>query len=486
MKKPAALFLILTLCLCLLSGCGKDEIPTEDTELWVMTELTEKYRMNDQAERVIAQFEEMYPNVTVKLDILPTDAEEREVYLYKLRTQIMAGTGPDVYLMPTYSYVPQNNKSIPGYKKIDLLFQDVEMAMYNGLFCDISEYYDADEALNKEELNTAVMDGGVLDGARYVLPLRYDYGVYLVDRERFERLGGDIDTLAQGVDAVMEMALETEYALMAYGSLPNYPEYCLGDYLDVTSGEVLVTDTEIAAFLRNYRDAYSLTLQNFVWGGFIAAPEGYIGHKEPFATMGLALYGTSFSNLLSPMATAKVVGEELEMYPMLDSDGALNAVINYYAAVGAGCDYPRLAYEFIRLFLSEEMQYETYMTTEAYSQADYSAWYGWPVRTAGSVEARYETLLHRILRTEYEEPAEINRQAEFNDPQVAVTDADIPALNWEIDAVQFPISEEITFDLIDMLNLLIDHNNDYAPTDVDIDALAKECIEKLQLHLNEG
>lgn len=486
MKRMTALFLILTLCIGLLTACGrnKDEIPTEDVELWVVTELTIPYRMNDQANRVIKQFKELYPNVTVKLDILPTDDGERDAYLQKLRTQIMNGDGPDAYLLPTGDSVPESTDANSRYKRVDLLFRDVEQTMYNGLFYDISEYYDADEALNKEELNTSVMDGGVMDGARYVLPLRYDFGVYLVDRENFEAAGGDISVFQKGMDALMAMALELEDACIANAASPGREEYYFGDYLDAASGEVLVTEEEVADFLRTYQQVRSLELNTM--DVYSIGAGNYIKNNEFFATSGYAMVSSSFSNLVGALTTAKVVGEELEMYPVLAADGTLNAVIDYYAAVGTGSKYPRLAYEFIRLFLSEEMQYETYMTTKEYSRADYPVWYGWPVRTAKCVAPRLDRFLYQISNSSYRDVSARQRQAKFENPHLTLTEEEIPALTWEVDEVHFPIQSDWGIDLYTFSLALIDWENDYGPTDVDIDALARECIEKLEFHLDEG
>ena len=57
--------------------------------------------MNLQAEMIAERMEKEYPGLSVRLDILPTDPQEREITLKQLRTKIMSGNGPDVYLLPT-------------------------------------------------------------------------------------------------------------------------------------------------------------------------------------------------------------------------------------------------------------------------------------------------------------------------------------------------------------------------------------------------
>ena len=134
MKKLTAILLIFSMCLGLFTACGEDEIPDSPAELWVVTELTDKYGMNDQAQRMIERFNERYPEITVKLDILPTEKEERAVYLNKLRTQIMGGGGPDVYLMPTQNSVPDPSSLAGGHMEIEPLFWNMNLIMRNGMF----------------------------------------------------------------------------------------------------------------------------------------------------------------------------------------------------------------------------------------------------------------------------------------------------------------------------------------------------------------
>ena len=482
MKRKLTIILVLLLCLPLLSACGKDEIPEGPAELWVVTELTEKYGMNDQAERMIKVFQETYPDVTVKLDILPTDKEERAVYLEKIRTQIMGGGGPDVYLMPTNNIVPDESSPYGEVKKITPLFRDVNLTMYNGLFYDISEYYDEDETLEKEELNTSVMDGGVMDGCRYVLPLRYNISVYLVDRELLEAKGLDVSIFEGGMDDLMRLGLERNDSDIAKAALPYAWECYFSEYNDYPSERVLLTAGEVAELLRDYQAV--VAMQNTTDGLRVSSSMNYVYDGKFFTTEGYAIGNINLAGLMDCTATAKAAGETLEMYPELASDGTLKGIIEYYAAIGSGCEYPRLAYEFVRLFLSEEAQYETYHPASRFRTDYETACPGWPVRTAGSVEPRFHALQTRFEHLQKERPS--SRRAKFLDGNMTMTDADIPALTWQVDEARFPVIMEYEDTLQYYITLLNDYENNNAPTDVDIDALAQAYIDDLQFYLYEG
>ena len=483
MKKIIAVFFLFLLALT--AGCSRaeDRIPTEDTELWVVTEKTEQYRMNDQAARMIEAFEEKYPNVTVKLDILPTDPVEREVTLQRLRTQIMSGEGPDAYLLPT-QYSIWVGSDMDGYSQdLEPIFRDVNIAMYNGLFYDISRFYDADEDLRKEELNTSVMDGGVLDGARYVLPLRYNMGVYAVAPENLQSWGLDASLFQENAAVVNRKILELGDYDMAFYCVANNE---FGAYLDYDTGSVRITEEEIATYLRQLQHVLCMEVEEYET--YTASISCYIDALGFFASHGYPIWTSTLSGLPEILTVAGINKAELELYPRLDMNGELSATVEYYAAVSAGCKYPRLAYEFLKMFFSEEAQHETYMATDDYKRADANAWYGWPVRTAGSVEPRLNNILFRIQNTVYENKERL-RQEKVLKQKGTLTDADIPAINWQADTVVFPVYGEGSLSHYindDQLTVLDRYTGYTALENVDFDALARAAIEGLQAHLAEG
>ena len=105
MKKIIAIVLALVIAIgfMILSQCvfGKEEISDRSCSLWVITEKSTSDSFNYQIDQAARQFEATHKGIHVEVDILPMDAAEREIYLKQLRTQIMAGGGPDCYILPT-------------------------------------------------------------------------------------------------------------------------------------------------------------------------------------------------------------------------------------------------------------------------------------------------------------------------------------------------------------------------------------------------
>ena len=187
MKKLTALLLV-TLVLVSLFSCAKPKEPevsetppeprAEESELkGTLKVLSERFCWNspmsnvnsnnfspvrDNIANVMFYFQELYPDVKIDIEYLPTDQEEREANIKQRRTAMMAGKEvPDIYLMPTSSLAEIS------YEPMEPLFKEVAQAMSNNWFADISGLYNGDTELHTEELNKAVMDAGTIGGARY-------------------------------------------------------------------------------------------------------------------------------------------------------------------------------------------------------------------------------------------------------------------------------------------------------------------------------
>lgn len=456
------LFLLLLACVMLLTACGTASQTTDQIELWVVTEQTEGGGMNDQAQMLIERFQKVYPNVTIRLDILPSSEESRAGYLQKIRSEIMSGGGPDIYLLPTSPQMPPTDETF-STAYMESLFSIVPLQMYNGIFTDISEYYDADEALGKESLVTAVMDAGVMDGARYILPLRYTYDVLLVDLDAMEELGIDMEIFESGIDDLYALALELDdyKAAHAVNIAPSIG--LVSQFVDYETGNVLMDAQELAALFDRYRQVSVLADEEshqdigfYINSEWIIREPGYPGYacstssfiytnkksERIFTTSGYPFMRIGLEDAVDTAAAIKAQQKNIGMYPVRAADGSLVAEITYYGAVGSGCKHPELAYEFLRMFLSEEVQWEQYWPrTELTGMIED----GYPVRTRGSVEYFFKT-----IRTQIQKAHDANvkakmmkyvpRQRKFLGESFTITDEDVPVFSCRIDEARFPVT----------------------------------------------
>lgn len=525
--KRCMLFLML-LCITL-TGCAGQE--THGDPLWIVTELSTSDGMNYQLEQAMAQLQEEYPDVTFQVDYLPQEQEERSLYFQYLRPRILAGNGPDIYLLPTGSVQRIDGASKNGTPLISVepLFSDVTQAMYMGLFADISQYYDADTELNPQSLQPDVMAAGTVENARYVLPLRYTMPLLFTDPDISEAMGYDEALLNSGIANLMTDALRRQDAMMALGLRMPEDLSLLPRLFDYETGEILVTRETIAEYMRLYQQAQSLTgnrafpdqVEEAVYRQIAALEEQtiesvkglwqldfdldsfnhcrqYYCYDINWKDSGFPLFTDDLAGLLDFVTINKGRGDDQQVRPLARMDGTTGAEITYFAAVGGSCDTPELAYRLIRRFLTEEYQLDgvrprTDRSHDIPSLLKYAPElqnYGlvensWAVRMDGSLEAYRDTF---VYRTVYLKGGIITRSRtrmyQIRVKQLNLSDADAEVLRMPIDEVRFPIYMDGEYAFANVLATL--NQADGTPNQVDIDALADRVWTELWWHLAEG
>ncbi len=498
MKKWIATLLIAAL-FCPLVGCSK----TEDNTIWVVTEETSWDQMNGQTQAVINAFAKEHPNVTIRLDILPTEEKERAAYLQQLRTQILQGGGPDAYLLPTDNLLTTDTRQI----YVEPLFADVMLAMKNGIFQDISALYDADDQLGKDALNTTIMDAGMLDGNRYVLPLRYDIPVIYAETAPLEEVGFDLSSLNQSLPVIMQAALSTGNAYVAAGGV-FASSAAFSSWIDYAASDVTLDSAQLAAYMQLYRQLVantqyggsgSMNVRSYVVGTYDKF-EGITG-ENTYSGLRWPLFIGSLNKLLEYAPISQYEEGSYTILPLQSDANGSVATVTYYAAIGSGCRNPELVYQFLRQFLLEESQWEANRPTKANiivttpgspprptdqdtskkSQRPGLIGNGWPVRSQGSLAPLWEVRRKQFYTNQLSTPDRVRfRQIglkPLNEEFAEILDA-------PISQVRFPSSMDTA--LSDALASLNDYDGDFAPTDASIDDLVARFLWDMRLHVSEG
>ena len=389
MKKTAAILLCFTILLGM-AGCSARNRQEKPTELWVLTEETTADGMNYIAQTLAGQFAEKHPGSSVRLDILPTEEAEREAYLEKLRVKISAGDGPDIFLMPSVARLVTETPEKYSYYVLESLFPDVRLAMENGIFADLRVYYDQDAELNKDGLLDTVMDAGTLDGHRYVLPLRFDMMTYCIVPPLLEETGLSEACFRQDLGSCFCDVLETRNPELLSG-LTNFvfPAYFFSDYVDYDTREVRVQKEDLLECARLMQKIMAQSEFLLRYNIF-----KYQKNKDsvPVTPVRLQL----LSSMLDAYAIGKMEQQEMTFLPLSSMDGAVTANVTYYAAVSASCQAPELAYQYLRMFLSEDVQWESARRQPASTQYEGLLESSWPVRTVGSTAVLWENYLNQL------------------------------------------------------------------------------------------
>ena len=501
LRRVFLLFLTLMLLLTCLFGCGQTDEPQGETEispsstddgpieLRVLTDETLWDGMNLQVKDLVKKFNRENENITVNLEILPIYAQERETRLEKLRAEILAGDGPDAYLMPTNNYLRLvGSNMVEDSYLIEPLFSDAEMTMHNGHFADISTYYDADDDLNKEGLITKVMDAGVIDDERYILPLRYNIPVLYADTKRLAEFEVDQERLYSGnIMDLMDLAIETEDQLLAGGAVSVLAQRGLvlslfSDAIDYEKGKLNLTQEELVSFLTKYQQVMRVTKGDREFN-YSVDVDRYIEYGQSLSSRRYPIKQGMLDEAITIISVSKAAGDDITMIPLRATDGSLVAHVTYYGAVGSSCEHPEVAYEFLRMFLLEDAQWEYDRQIDKNHKRAHANFIddGWPVRAIGAVEYLEETCIRGLsLAYQRKEDTKLRADDVIN---VDLTEEDVlDLLTVQIDEVRFRIPLE--WDLRDLSSSV--SINGYYPSDVDINEVADEMIYMLELHLAEG
>ncbi len=485
MKKWMLWLLIATL-LCPLLGCSR----TNNTSIWIVTEESRWDLMNGQILAVQKAFEKAHPGIKIRLDILPTEEKERSAYLQQLRTQITQGHGPDAYLLPT-----DNGLSLEtGYLTVEPLFSDVVLAMKNGMFRDISQWYDADADLGKDSLNTAIMDAGVLEGNRYVLPLRYDIPVIYAQQAVLEEAGFDLSSLEKPLSELMQAALSTGNAYVAAGGLFTGSQALTG-WINYAEDRITLTEEDLTSYIESYRrltdtarDHYlvPMDVRSYVLGSYdkfvsIFQENNYHG------AIRYPLYIGSLAKLLDYAPISQYEEGSYTLSPLKTGNGSI-ATVTYYAAMGSGCRNPELTYAFLRQFLSEDSQWEhnrptkaniiignpprpTHQDTSNKAQTPGLIENGWPVRTKNSLAPLWD------MRRKQFYTSNMSTTDRFRYRQVGLTPLEeqwAQLLDAAIVQVRFPSTMDTALETA--LNTL----------DIPAQEIAQQFLWDLRRHISEG
>ena len=159
MKRLISFMLSAILLLCSFTACEAADTG-QATITVVIEEASQIYFA-----RMAAKAEELY-DIKVEFVGIPDETNETRSYvIQQMRTEIMAGKGPDLFLLPS------------GGETINCepLFLNVEEAMHSGIFLPLDDLIAEAEILNMENHFQVIMDAGKVGDKQLVLPLIYNY-----------------------------------------------------------------------------------------------------------------------------------------------------------------------------------------------------------------------------------------------------------------------------------------------------------------------
>lgn len=326
--KRRILLLIAVILLCLApAGCEAESASAE--KLWVLTDLGWKWTnggetemSEDNANRdfqaILKYFGGLPEGMEAELEILPVEEADLDARLTRIKTEILAGGGPDVFLL-SCDYALWNGR-------VEKLFPNPEKAMYSGFFLPLDDYIENARFLEWEKLTPAIMGAGRAEEGQLLLPFRYECNAIKLPKTALEgeppanwdeAVSGDNQSIRKG------------YGLSASGTFPNvFPKIA-----DNKTEELLVTEEEL---LRRVKQSLS-------------CPDP--SSEYPAAALPLL-------PIMNPETGEDYWETELDssvFLPMRNTEGGVTAYITYYGAVNRNTEHPQAAFDILDMFLSKQV-----------------------------------------------------------------------------------------------------------------------------------
>lgn len=245
-RKRLVLLLSLSILLFPLSGCSTR---AESQPLRI---LVDTYYENAGffSQKTLKKDFSAYVNYTLgleqddlDLEFLPTDETERELRISALRTEIMSGGGPDVFLLgcnvpgwEKHSTSGAWNDKPECYGSMSRLFPDVRASMENGVFLPLDEYMEKAQWLDISLLHPVVLEAGRTEDGQMVLPITFTFPYAVYSSEKLE----NPESLSTAWDQD-NSAVRSAYADIARTQFPDL----FGELADYKQEELLFSRDEL-------------------------------------------------------------------------------------------------------------------------------------------------------------------------------------------------------------------------------------------------
>mgnify|MGYP001018028652 FL=1 len=288
----------------------------------------------------------------VSFEYLPREGTERETALDRVRTEIMSGGGPDMFIIACNGGIDYMAADV------EALFRVPEKAMEAGLFLPLDDYIQNAQFMEWNKLNETVMAAGRTEQGQMLLPMTYTFPLTMFRESDVtltttaettwqDMLNDKTNVLTAAANWIPTMEEQENFENQCGG--PLLP-YILGDLADYSSEKLLFTEEEL---LQRITDVIELDVRNKN-GEFENVPPYY----HWFACGGLT--GSDFAD---PHVKVRDQGP-ITMMPLYSDDGGMTAAVTSYVAINRSTKHADEAFFLADLLLRKETQLSSALYSE--------------------------------------------------------------------------------------------------------------------------
>jgi multiple sugar transport system substrate-binding protein len=339
MKRKRCLSIVLVYTVLLTTGCADIDKAEKNgaIKLYLMSH-TKQFMT-----KATKEFTAKYPNNTLDVEY----SDNQEEYRKKLNTELLAGRGPDIVLFDSYT------------------FNSIYKTVNSGVFCDINPYIEADESFNMESYNKKVMDCGVYNGKRYIIPLEYYINMFITSEEQLRQNGISIN--AQEWDVKQLADILKTFIGKDKNSRPEFffdmqspfSDYVISSgfpFADYEKSKTYFNTPEFRELLNIYKDV-------FVKASATDGAREKYGFKYWEMLKGnVAIAAKEIYNINSVWVVNSFINSIFENkgriypFPPYDKTGGYVAMPYSMAAINSSSKHKNIAFDIIKYMLSKDLQ----------------------------------------------------------------------------------------------------------------------------------
>ena len=293
------------------------EFAQREDEIVVLTEENSVPEVEDYA----LYFMRSQDKVKVTIQSLSIDPEKRAGELQSIKTEMMSGKGPDVFLLST------NDEQTFESDRYEPIFPNINKSLQSGFFEPLNKYMEKDSFWNEGAVKDDFLKVCQYDDKQYALPLACSYHVFYSLEGTKIKLGDNISDWSKAINKTKDDQLK--YNCWQLSWLASNLFQPAVDY-----------------------ETQKTTFSKVEWIDYV---EKYIVPYEKWKSAS-NVESASLSESGGITHIVNIVNSfDLEMncckaVPGLDGDVA--AKVRFWGAVGRSSDYKQEAYDFLMLFLN--------------------------------------------------------------------------------------------------------------------------------------
>lgn len=343
MRHKLYLILISAMIIFSLNACSFQDSKEGQKGEVSSSELTVLSWSKSKIDEVINQFNTLHPEIKVQdkryFDNDEGGAKEKAI------TELMAGEGPDILVFRV--------KEFPNLHKI----------LENDTLYDLNKLIEKSKSFKIEEYNKTVMDSGVYNGERNLIPTYSNLPVMITTKSFLSNQGFSIPNKGITWSELAQMAKKFvsnsgnkgKYMFSNDFNFENLIQCSYMKYIDYKNRKSSFDSNEFISLLNMCKEIQSAVCPSEIAKKANSAEhlaKGTVGFVRDDDTMEL-------SNLSGYNSICKqYLGEEMYLIPFPSDQKSAEIIGNVRVMVGinANCKRPQEAFEFIELLLKKENQ----------------------------------------------------------------------------------------------------------------------------------